>query len=96
MTLRNSEKQTRSTQLKINCEANGWKVHSLCVEVGCRSHVSESLEWMCKVLVLTKEERKELKCEVEKTVLHCSHALMAARHQKEWIPKPLLDVSKWN
>ena len=48
------------------------------------------------MLGLTKEERKELKYEVEKTALHCSHAIVAARYQKEWIPKPLLDVSKWS
>ena len=34
--------------------------------------------------------------EVEKTALHSSHAIVAARYQKEWMPKPLLDVSKWN
>ena len=73
-----SEKHTHYTQPKIDCEANGWKVHSLCVEVGCRGHVSQLFDWMCKVLGLTKEERKELKYEVEKTALHCSHAIMAA------------------
>ena len=87
---------TRYTQLRIDCEANGWKVRALCVEVGCRGHVGPSFDWMCKVLGLTKEERKELKCEVEKTALHYSHATVAARHQTEWIPKPLLDVSKWS
>ena len=61
MTLRHSEKHTRYTQLKIVCEANGWKVHALCVDVGCRGHVSQSFEWMCKGLELTtEEERKEL------------------------------------
>ena len=79
MTLRHSGKHTRYTQLKIDCEANGWKVHALYVEVGCRGHVSQSFEWMCKVLGLTKEEQKEPKYEVEKTALHCSHAMVAAR-----------------
>ena len=51
---------------------------------------------MCKVLGLTKEERKELKYEVEKTAVHCSHAIVAAGYQKEWIPQLLLDVSKWS
>ena len=50
---------------------------------------------MCKVLGLNKEERKE-QTVVEKTAPHCSHTIVAARYQKEWIPKPLLDVSKWN
>ena len=91
-----SEKNPRYTQLKIDREAKGWKVHALCVEVGCRGHVSQSFEWMCKVLGLTNEEPKELKYKVEKTGLHCSHVIVAARDQKEWIPKPLLDVSKWS
>ena len=47
----------------------------LYVEVGCRSYVSQTFEWMCKVLGLTKEELKELIYEVEKTALHCSHAI---------------------
>ena len=94
--LRYSEKHPRYTQLKIGCEANGWKVHALCVEAGCGGHVSQSFEWMCQVIGLTKEERKKLKYEVETTALHCSPAIVAARYQKESIPKPLLDVSKWS
>ena len=93
MTLRHSEKHTRNTQLKIDCEANGWKVHALRVEVGCRGHVSQSF---VRMDVQSQEEQKELNYEVEKTALHCSHAIVAARHQKVWIPKSLLDVSKWN
>ena len=68
---------------------------ALRVEVGYRGHVSQLFEWMCKVLGLTKEERTELKYEVDKKALHCSHAMVAARYQKERIPKPLLDVFKW-
>ena len=41
--------------------------------------MSQSFEGMCKVLGMTKEERKVLKYEVEKTALHCSHAIVAAR-----------------
>ena len=96
MTLWHSEKHTRYTQLNIDCEANGWQVHAVCVEEGCRGHVRQSFDWMCKVLGLSKEERKELKYELEKTALHCSHAIVAARYQKEWIPKLLLGVSKWS
>ena len=35
-------KNAKYSQLKINCEAKGWKVHPLCVEVGCRGYVAES------------------------------------------------------
>ena len=82
--------------LKIDCdhEANGRKVHALCVEVRCRGHVSQSFDWMCKVLGLSKDKRTELTYEVEEPALHCSHATVAARYEKEWIPKPLLAVSK--
>ena len=41
-----------------DCEANGYKVHLLCVEVGRRGHVSQSFEWMCKVLGLDQGEAK--------------------------------------
>ena len=68
-------------------------MHSLCVEVGCRGDISQWFEWMCKVLGLTMLEREDRKYKVVKTVLHCSRAIVAAQYQKEWIPKPLLDVS---
>ena len=42
-----------------------------------------------------KEEKRELKFELEKTALHCSHAIVAARYTAEWPPRPLLDVSDW-
>ena len=58
------------------------KVHVLCVEAWCRGHVSQSSEWIRKVLGLTKEERNELKCEVEKTALRCSHTIVAAQSFK--------------
>ena len=57
---------------------------------------NEWFDWMCKVLDLSKAERKELNCEMEKAALYCSHAIVPARCQKEWIAKPLLDVSKWS
>ena len=96
MTLRHSEKHTRYTQLKIDCEGNGWKVHPLCIEVGCRGYVSQSFQWMCKVLGFTKGEAKDLKFELEKTALHCSHGIVAARYVPEWPPRPLMDVSQWH
>ena len=82
MSLRHSEKHTRYTQLKIDFESNVCKVHALCVEVGSWGHVSQLFEWMCKVLGLTKEERKEAKSEVDKTALHCSHAIVSAKFRR--------------
>ena len=67
----------------------------MCVEVGCRGHCGQSYEWMCKALGFTKEERRELKFELEKTAQRCSHAIVAARYTAEWPPRPLLDVSDW-
>ena len=46
--------------------------------------------------VFTKEEARDLKFELEKTALHCSHAIVAARYVPEWPPRPLMDVSKWH
>ena len=96
MTVRHSEKHSRYNQLKIDCVDQGWQVHPLCVEVGCRGHVSQSYEWMCKKLGFSQAEKKELKFELEKTALHCSHAIVAARYSAEWPLRPLLDVSKWH
>ena len=84
------------TQLKIACEGNGWKVYPLCVEIGCQGRCSRSFYHMCGVLGFTNKERDELKYDVERTALHCSHAILCARYQKQWLPKPLLDVSKWH
>ena len=57
--------------------------------------IVDSLMNGCKVLGFTKEEKRELKFELEKTALHCSHAIVAARYTAEWPPRPLLDVSDW-
>ena len=43
---------------------------------------------MCKVLGFTKEERTELKFELEKTAQHCSHAIVAVRYTGlSWISR---------
>ena len=42
-------------QLQIDCEAKGWEVHPLCVEVGCRGHVAEPFRYMCRVLGFTRK-----------------------------------------
>ena len=57
--------------------------------------VDSLYEWMCKVLAFTKEEKRELKFELEQTALHCSHAIVVARYSAEWPPRLLLDVSDW-
>ena len=89
-------KNAKYSQLKINCEAKGWKVHPLCVEVGCRGYVAESFHRMCKVLGFTKKEQQALKLDVEKTAKHCSHYIFWHRYQTHLEPKPPLDVSKWS
>ena len=89
-------KNAKYSQLKINCEAKGWKVHPLCVEVGCRGYVAESFHRMCKVLGFTKKEQQALKLDVEKTAKHCSHYIFWHRYQKHWEPRHPLDVSKWS
>ena len=89
-------KKSRYNQLRIDCEAEGWEVFPLCVEVGCRGNVAESFSWMCKVLGFTAAERRDLKYVLERTAQHCSHAIFAHRFRRKWEPKPLLDVSKWD
>ena len=96
MTIRHAQKKSSYNQLRINCEAKGWKVYPLCVEVGCRGHVAQSFHYMCKVLGFTKAEEKELKFCLEKTAQHCSHAIFVHRYVKQWEQKPLLDISKWS
>ena len=53
-------------------------MHTLCVEVGCRGHVNQSFDLVCKLLGVTKEGRKGVEYEVQKTALHRSHAIVAA------------------
>ena len=96
MEMWHAEKHTRYNQLKIDIGVGGWTVHALCVEVGSRGNVYQSYGRMCDVLSFTRAERTELKYEMEKTALHCSHAIVTARYSKEWEPKPLLDVSRWH
>ena len=96
MTKWHFEKKAKYNQLKIDCEAKGWEVHPLCVEVGCRGYVAESFPRMCKVLGFGKQEEKSLKLAVEKTARHCSHTIFCSRFLKHWEPRPPVDVSTWS
>jgi hypothetical protein len=96
MTKWHFEKKAKYNQLKIDCEAKGWEVHPLCVEVGCRGYVAESFSRMCKVLGFGKQEEKSLKLAVEKTARHCSHTIFHSRFLKHWEPRPPVDVSTWS
>lgn len=88
-------KMTHYNQLQIDCESKGWEVHPLCVEVGCRGHAAEPLQYMSRVLGFTRQEAVDLKYEVEQTALYCSYAIVLARYESVWHPKGLLDVSRW-
>ena len=88
-------KKRKYNQLAIDCEAKGWKVHPICVEVGCRGHPPGWLE-MVHTLGFTRAESKQLKYRLEAAALHCSYVIFACRYQYNWIPKPLLDVSAWH
>ena len=63
------QKKSNYNELAIDCRAQGWEVHPLCVEVGCRGDVSPSFHYMCKVLGFTSEENKTLKKNAEEAVL---------------------------
>ena len=90
------QKRSNYNELAIDCRAQGWEVHPLCVEVGCRGDVSPSFHYMCKVLGFTTTEAKTLKYRAEETAAHCSHVIFVHRHQRQWDPKPLIDVTKWH
>ena len=91
----NAHKLKRYNQLKIDCEAKGWKAHSLAVEVGCRGYVAESFHYMCKSLGFSRSEIKDLKYACERTAMHCSHVIYQHRYDSVWGEKALLDVSDW-
>ena len=84
MTIRHFEKLSRYNQLKIDSEARGWKVHPLCVEIGCRGYAAPSFQHMCGALGFSSRETKALKYSVEKTALQCSYAIFVHRYQREW------------
>ena len=93
----NLTKRANYNHLKVECEQKGWKVFPLCVEVGCRGHVSDkSFPYMCGVLGFSKRERKDLKWALERTALYCSYAIFVYRFHLEWGKKPLLHVSVWH
>jgi len=90
-------KKSRYNDLALACQANDWKVHDLCVEVGCRGYVNcHGWKSMIDTLSFTRGEARRLKWIVEDTALHCSHAIFAQRKEPQWIPKPLMDVTSWH
>ena len=64
MAIRHMEKKEKYNQLKIDCEAKGWRVHPFEVEVGCRGYVAESFHYTFKKVGFSKQEIKELKQEL--------------------------------
>ena len=96
MAIRHMEKKEKYNQLKIDCEAKGWRVHPFEVEVGCRGYVAESFHYTFKKVGFSKQEIKELKFTAEKTARACSHAIFAHRYVREWVEQPVLDVTKWH
>lgn len=96
MGIRHFEKQSKYNQLKIDCEAKGWRVHPFAVEVGCRGYTAESFQYALKRLGFNRAEIRELKFNVEKTAQHCSHTIFVHRYQGDWGEKPLLDVTRWH
>ena len=88
------EKKSKHTKLKLDCKAQGWTVHDLYVEVGCRRYVyGESFNSTFRTLGFTKGEKQQLKQTVEQTALLCSYLIWADRYRK-WEERPLLDVSQ--
>ena len=57
--MRHFEKKARYNQLSIDLRTEaGWKVHELCIEVGCRGHVgAEGWHSLCRTLGFTKVEK---------------------------------------
>ena len=96
MGLQHFTKLSRYTELRLDCESNGWKVHPICVEVGCRGFVNPH-GWhdMIKDLGFTTSEANKLKEVVEETSEHCSHTIFAL-FRNPWVPKPLLNVTEWH
>ena len=95
MTTWHDQKKSNYNQLKIDCEAQGWTVHALYVEVGCRGHVREQpFDYVFRVLGFTKSERRQLKKTVEETALVCSYLIWVHRYKIHWEERSLLDVSR--
>ena len=90
-------KKSRYNDSVLACQANDWKVHDLCVEVGCRGYVhAHGWNTMIDTLSFTRGEARRLNWIVEDTALHCSHAIFAQHKEPQWIPKPLMDVTSWH
>ncbi len=51
---------------------------------------------LCRTLCFTNAEKERLKERVEETARHCSHAIFAHKHRRDWAEKPPLDVAKWH
>ena len=79
MKLQHFTKLARYEKLKLDCESNGWTVHPICVEAGCRGYINPG-GWntMTKTLGFTRSEAAKLKYIVEQTAQHCSSAPASA------------------
>ena len=77
-------KLNRYSNLKIECENNGWNCYNLAVEVGARGLVAESLRRAASMIGIKGRVLKKLLRDVSKEAAHCSRWIYLLSRRKEW------------
>ena len=77
-------KMEKYSGLEEECEANGWKCHSMAIEVGARGQVSDSLSRAASRLGFRGRSLKKLVKDSGREAAHCSMWLYLLAEKKDW------------
>ena len=89
MTKWHFRKHEKYNKLATTVRNKGWKVHPLCVEVGCRGFTGHNWQHMARTLNMKKGMNKRLKMRVAQVAQRCSYYLYLNHKNREWSHPPL-------
>ena len=82
---RNSDKKKKYDDLVFQCKNRNWNAHLMCVEVGARGFLANSINYMVRRLGINTKEARKMKSEISLTALRCSYAIYLQRKAKSFV-----------
>ena len=81
---RNKDKRKKYEDLVFDCQSNKWKTHLICIEVGARGFLAESVNYMISRLAITPTIAKPMKKKISLLALRCSYNIYLQRKSRKF------------
>ena len=76
---RNKDKRKKYEDLVFDCQSNNWKTHLICIEVGARGFLADSVNYMISKFAINPAMAKSMKKKISLTALRCSYNIYLQR-----------------